>query len=174
MDKADEAERISTTTSTGKTLPPTKAPEATALFRSCVAHEELLRRIMALAPCNLTRTEMDIIVTLDAVGPLAMTPLSECVGVSKEHASRAVKSLVKREYIQRQRDEANRRVITVQLTGEGTLFLQRLMQDALVALENLLAPLTIEQQKQLASLSHQADELICKALASKRNPYAKE
>lgn len=143
-----------------------------SIFRSCVAHEELLRRVMAMAPCDLTRTEMSIVVTLNAVGPLAMTPLSQCIAVSKEQASRAVKPLVARGYVERRHSEENRRIVVVQLTDEGTAFLDGLMERALSSLEELIEPLSDEERSRLVGCSDESGELINKALEPKRNLYS--
>lgn len=153
---------------------PADADEVGAIFRSCVSHEELLRRVMVLAPCDFTRTEMNIMITLNAAGPLAMTPLSECIGVSKEQASRAVKPLVERGYVERRRSEKNRRIVTVRLTEEGSTFLDGHMHRAHAALDDLLSPLSAEERKELAACSTRGDELIAKALEPKRNPYETE
>ena len=151
---------------------PDACPATPVVFGSCVAHEELLRRVMALAPCELTRTEMDIMVTLDAVGPLAMTPLSESVGVSREQASRAGKALVERGLVRRERGRANKRVVTVRLSEEGAVFLQALKAAALEALDDVLAALTPEERGQLAQAALVGSRLIDKALAPRRDPYA--
>lgn len=145
--------------------------DAASIFRSCVAHEELLRRVMSMAPCDLTRTEMSILTTLNAVGPLAMTPLSQCIAVSKEQASRAVKPLVDLGYVERHHSEKNRRVVMVQLTEEGTSFLDELMDDALASLDELLGPLSDEERDVLISASTTGCDLINKALEPKRNLY---
>lgn len=155
-------------------LEPEDGGDLAEIFRSCVSHEEVLRRVMALAPCDLTRTEMNAVITLNAVGELAMTPLSECIGVSKEQASRAVKPLVERGYVERRRNENNRRVVTVQLTDAGREFLQGHMKRAHAALAELLAPLSAEERAELARLARGSNQLIDKALAPKRNPYEVE
>ena len=145
---------------------------ASAIYRSCVAHEELLRRIVALVPCELTRTEMDIMITLDTVQRRAMTPLSECVGATKEHTSRAVKALEEAGYVQRRRDEANHRVVIAQLTPAGESFLRGISGKALEQLDDMLDVLPAQQRSELAELSRRADELLCTVLEPKRNPYS--
>lgn len=74
-------------------------------------------RALAAAQGALTRTQVSIMTTQQTVGPLAMTPLAECIGVSQEQASHAIKPLIERELVQRQHHERNRRVVTVRLTG---------------------------------------------------------
>lgn len=157
-----------------ETVMPSNTGGFADVFRSCVSHEEMLRRVIAMAPADFTRTEMNIMVMLNAVGPLAMTPLSECLAVSKEQVSRAVKPLVKRGYVERRRSEKNRRVVTVRLTEEGSRFLDGHMKNALAAMENLLEPLSEEEYGRLVELSRESDSLLAKALEPRRNPYSVE
>lgn len=146
------------------------APEAT-IFRSCMSHEEILRRMMALTPCDFTRTEINVMTTLLVNGALAMTPLSECIAVSNEQASRAVRSLAERGYVERTRGEKDQRVIVAQLTEKGVGFLEGFMKRAFSALDELLAPLSEEERDEFVQLSHRGDQLLGKALESRRNPF---
>lgn len=146
----------------------------TAVFRSCVSHEELLRRMMAMTTCDFTRTEMNVMTTLFVNGPLAMTPLSECIGSSNEQASRAVKSLAEGGYVERRRGERDQRVIVAQLTEKGTGFLDGFLKQVLAALDELLEALPDEERDEFVQLSHRSDELLDKALESRRNPFPTE
>ena len=154
-----------------RALPPGPHDEARAIFRSCVFHEELMQRAKVSLPSDLTRTQMSLMTTLDALGPLAMTPLSECIAVPKEQASRSVKPLIERGLVERRRSERNHRVVVVKLTPAGASLLDEIMALNLAALDELLAPLSPEERSELARLCCESDRLIAKALAARRNPY---
>ena len=153
-------------------LPPGNDDDASVIFRSCVLHQELMCRSRLPLPDGITRTQMSILTTLDTFGAMAMTPLSECVDVSKEQASRAVKPLLDRGLVEGQRNDRNRRVVVVRLTAAGQAFLQELMTLNLASLEKELAPLSPEERAELARLSRESGRLISKVLESRHNPFA--
>ena len=62
--------------------------------------------------------------------------------------------------------------MVVQLTDEGTAFLDGLMERALSSLEELIEPLSDEERSRLVGCSDESGELINKALEPKRNLYS--
>lgn len=63
---------------------------------------------------------------------LSMSKLSSCLGVSNQQATRIVHDLEEYNFIYRKKDENNKRVVLVSLTGEG----EKYFKDIFTSLHN--------------------------------------
>jgi len=68
---------------------------------------------------GLSLVHLNVLTVLDTDGPLPMRALAESLDVSQASATGIVDRMEQRGIVERQRDEADRRVIRVALTDEG-------------------------------------------------------
>lgn len=113
---------------------------------------------------NLTKTQLEVMLTLRYGGSLNMTELSRCVAVSNEQASRATSPLAKRGLVAKRRNNQEHRVIQIQLTEEGELFMDSLEEEFLSDVSHGFDLLSKEEQAELANASKTASALLWKAI----------
>lgn len=79
-----------------------------------------------LEDLKLTKMEMLIILIVATNEGISMTDLAQQVGTSKVQISRSITNLEKRQIVQRQHNQSNRRIVNVFTTKEGkALFAQK-------------------------------------------------
>jgi DNA-binding MarR family transcriptional regulator len=106
---------------------PTTAPDAArarlrdAVLDELAAHSPAAAmRYMRHRPGGgLSLVHLNVLTVLDTDGPLPMRALAESLDVSQASATGIVDRMEQRGIVERQRDEADRRVIRVALTDEG-------------------------------------------------------
>ena len=113
---------------------------------------------------GLTKSQAMMMATVGELGSVNMSTLAQRIAVSKEQATRAVQPLVEAGYLQRDHDEANRRMVNVSLTPAG----EALLYEHFTAVENTigrqLQALDEDEQAQLIEASRTATLLLKKAL----------
>ena len=119
--------------------------------------EELLDELFANAPGKallfmrrwpggaLSLVHIQVLVALEAEGPLPMRVLSERMDVSQASATGIVDRMEQRGLVSRQRDEEDRRVTRVHLTERGRQVIERLGAERRDRLSKLLDQLTDEE-----------------------------
>ena len=98
--------------------------------------------------------------TLDAIGPYGDRSMSETaaiLGVTTGTLSVAVDRLVKKEYIQRRRDEIDRRVVRICLTRSGKLAYRMHGKFYTLLVRRLMGSLNDEQQMLLKNMVRDID-----------------
>jgi len=98
--------------------------------------------------------------TLDAIGPYGDRSMSETaaiLGVTTGTLSVAVDRLVKKEYIQRRRDETDRRVVRICLTRSGKLAYRMHGKFYTLLVRRLMGSLNDEQQMLLKNMVRDID-----------------
>ena len=75
-------------------------------------------------------------------GPMTMNEFAAALFLEKSSASRLVDGLVKKGYLLRRSDEADGRVVRIELSKPGRVLAQRLEDDLVSARAELLAELT--------------------------------
>lgn len=133
----------------------TTTQEQTLVKASMYFHELFKKTVLASgAASQLTRTQMDLLMTLGMEGPLSMSVLSERVGIAPEQATRAMKGLRERGLAAAERSDENRRIVVAQLTEQGALFMDehvRAINENLRATLEGLSPDELERLSQAAS-----------------------
>jgi len=90
----------------------------------------------------------------DCASELSVKELSEELGLSLPGASRTVDALLRRGYLERREDEADRRMKRIGITPAGRDVARRIVEARLEGLEQFTASLTSEQRTRLmAALS---------------------
>lgn len=101
---------------------------------------------------NLSLAEMH---TLDAIGPYesrTMTETAQILGVTVGTLTVSVDRLVKKGYVDRCRDEKDRRVVRISLTREGKLAARMHGKFHKVLAKHILEPYTDKEQDMLLDL----------------------
>jgi DNA-binding MarR family transcriptional regulator len=105
-----------------------------------------------LGSLELTLTQIKLLHHLEAAPqPLTLGAAADCVLLSLAAASRTVDDLVRRGYVERHEDPADRRIKRVSLSNAGRAIILRLAAARLSALERFAETLTDEERAQLGS-----------------------
>jgi len=105
-----------------------------------------------LAERDMKLWHMDVLSALGDFGPHAQRELSSRLRIDRSDMVRIVDELAVSGLVHRARDTADRRRVTVTLSPAGRSVLADLQTEALGVQEELLAPLTLAEQTQLATL----------------------
>lgn len=138
----------------------TSAPDATApdeLARDLYAVVVFLHRncnadlLEAVAELDLTLTQIKLLHALeDSPQELSLKAAAECVHVSLPAASRLVDDLVRRGYVFRHADAADRRMKRVSLSEAGRQAIQRLAAARFIGLRTFAETLDPREREALA------------------------
>ena len=161
------------TTSSSSAPTPADAPRHTDLASDLYALVVFLHKncnsdlFEAVGALELTLTQIKILHQLeDASRELTMKDLAELVLVSLPAASRTVDDLVRRGYVERHEDAADRRMKRVRPTDAGRAVIRRLNAARLSGLEEFTEKLTEAERRKLAAalskLLERADVAACR------------
>jgi len=109
---------------------------------------------------NLSIAELH---TLDAIGPYEARAMSETaarLGITTGTLTVAIDRLVRKGYVERHRDDKDRRVVRVNLTRQGKLAYRMHAKFHTLLVRRVMDPLDDEKQKQLAKLVRDLDHFI--------------
>jgi DNA-binding MarR family transcriptional regulator len=109
---------------------------------------------------NLSLAEMH---TLDAIGPYearTMTETAQILGITVGTLTVSVDRLVKKGFVERRRDEEDRRVVRISLTRDGKLAARMHGKFHKVLAKHILEPYTDEEQELLLSLVKEVNEYL--------------
>ena len=87
----------------------------------------------------------------DCAKELSVKELSEDLALSLPGASRTVDALLRRGYVERREDDADRRMKRIRITATGRDVARRIIEARLEGLEQFTASLTPEQRTRLMS-----------------------
>lgn len=155
------------------TVVPAQAPASTALARDLFALVVYLHKTCAsdlfeaLGALELTLTQVKLLHALEqAEREITLKQAAELVGLSLPAASRAVDDLVRRGFVQRHEDAADRRMKRVSPTPEGLAVIRRLNAARLNGLQQFAETLTPAErdvlQRALADLLARPDLAACR------------
>lgn len=113
---------------------------------------------------DLTKTQLEVMLTLRYGGSLSMTELGRYIAVSNEQTSRATAPLVQRELVEKRRSDREHRVIQIQLTEVGQSFMDDLEKEFLKDVSRGFDCLSEGEIEKLSDASETASNLVWKAL----------
>lgn len=142
-------------------------PEA-AIFQAMAAYDNLGRRIIMEQRREMTKSQIDAIMSVHLFGSLTMTQISNHLAVSNEQASRAIGPLVERGLMQRTRRPDNQRIVEVSLTDAGRKFVFESWNEVLTALNLRLQILSARERKRLIKASQEAVDVLKQLLQLSR------
>ena len=109
---------------------------------------------------NLSLAEMH---TLDAIGPYesrTMTETAQILGITVGTLTVSVDRLVKKGFVERRRDEEDRRVVRISLTRDGKLAARMHGKFHKVLAKHILEPYTEDEQELLLGLVKEVDDYL--------------
>jgi DNA-binding MarR family transcriptional regulator len=107
--------------------------------RRALAHQGCLRAISS--------THLHVLFLLDSHGPMPMSRVAELLDVSLPNVTGIVDRMEERKLVERGRDSADRRVVTVASTQQGREAVEEIDQVRRKTMAKVLSRLTPEQQR---------------------------
>jgi DNA-binding MarR family transcriptional regulator len=107
--------------------------------------KDALRHMRHWPGGKLSLVHLNVMMTLDADGPLPMGALAEAMDVSQASVTGIVDRMEQRELVERQRDDEDRRVVRVALTDEGRQLIGTLAAQRREHMAQLLEDLTDDE-----------------------------
>lgn len=142
-------------------------PEA-AIFQAMAAYDNLGRHIIMEQRREMTKSQIDAIMSVHLFGSLTMTQISNHLAVSNEQASRVIGPLVERGLMQRMRRPDNQRIVEVSLTDAGREFVFNSWNEVLATLNSRLQILSARERKRLIKASQEAVDVLKQLLQLSR------
>ena len=109
---------------------------------------------------RFTKTQQLILMTLWLHKKLSLTELSEQICTSNEHATRAVGQLVKSGFVNRVKNQTNRRSIEISLTQKGIDLIKGAQATAAQRILQRLSELSDEDAKTLVDCLEKIGEIL--------------
>ena len=131
---------------------PTLAPQEVLLDAAC-AFDSLARYVTTTNFCHLSKTQADAVMRIALFGPASMTELASCLGVSKEHVTRAVAGLEEQGLVTKRRNAENRRIVEAVLTEKGEQTVTAIRLASIERLEKPLSSLSPAERDELVDLA---------------------
>lgn len=122
---------------------------------------------LALRPHGLTHAGFVMLMTLWITGPRETRQLASVLRVTKGAVTGAVNTLEKRGLVLRRRSDADRRLVTVELTGAGRKLVQRAQRGWHELELEVTGTLSAPEKRQLAALCRKMS-LSARALSDSR------
>lgn len=121
-----------------------------SLWMQALAHK--------LRPSDLTPTQYNVLRILRGAHPgsLTCTQVGERMVTPVPDVTRLLDRLLARQLVWKSRDESDRRIMRVEISGRGLDLLASLDDSILVWLEEMLSPLEPEEMRTLGTLAAQA------------------
>lgn len=116
---------------------------------------------------HLTTSQFGVLETLYHLGPMSPGDLSAKLLKSGGNLTLVIDNLEKQGLVQRERDTADRRMITVSLTPAGQALISQLFPAHAAAIAEELGCLTSEEQKTLGDLCRKLGKNECSAKGTK-------
>lgn len=140
-----------------------------ARARELVTHLDRAMHRLVLAgdeqgdsPERFSRSEIAVVGTLGAEGPMAMGEVAGRVRLPLSTATRVVDRLVARGMLQRERPEDNRRVVRVALADGGHRFYHAALRGRVAGAQRMLERLTRGEQRDLIRLFQKIADSLAK------------
>lgn len=108
------------------------------------------RRLAAME--RVSRSEIAVVDTLGAEGPMPMGELATRVRMPLSTATRVVDRLVARDMLRRERLDENRRVVRVALARRGRRFYRAALGGRIAGMQRMLARLSEDERRELIRL----------------------
>lgn len=128
------------------------------LYRSCVRE--------AACGCRLTPNETAVLLFLRRYAPQydTATDIAQMQGISKALVARSVDSLYRRSFVQGVRDASDRRIVHLQLCGDGIRVAQQLYECACRVAVQLRGGISEQEiqmvQQVMDKMQHNLDKLL--------------
>ena len=134
-----------------ESLPPSLL-ELDAYLLSKIGKDARRRAAIRLAERELRLWHLAVLAALDDFGPHVQRELASRLGLDPSDVVKVLDELTARGQVERTRDPTDRRRVQARLTADGRAVLTELLAEARTDDEDLLAPLSPAERKQLHGL----------------------
>lgn len=131
-----------------------------SLFELSPLFRKMVMRPMEAPVTEMPPTQLFALMALKHHELLNMTQLAEEVSVSNQQLTKIVDALVEKDLVERVSDQLNRRVVLIQLTEQGKVFLEERRQKMMKNLKNIFAALSDEDMEILYISSNNIIQII--------------
>ena len=118
---------------------------------------------------SITPGGMFVMGILKRNGMLSMSDIGNCLSMPKPHVTVIVDRLIEEEYVERQHDPKDRRIVNISLTAKGLADFEEVKEDLVLNLKSKLVMLSDEQQEALSLASQQMKEILISILSIEKN-----
>lgn len=108
-------------------------------------------RSLAAIETEVSLPQLRVLVILASHGPRSLNAIAHTLNIHPSNATRACDKLVVAGLIRRDEDPADRRLLALSLTTEGTQLVEKVMQHRRVQIEQLLSRVPAAQRRSLAA-----------------------
>ena len=138
--------------------------ELRCIMQASFSYHEMFRntQIKTIPDNTLTKTQMDILVSLLIGGEQNMSTISNRLNLAREQVTRAMNGLRENGYVDANRDPENRRAVLARLSPKGHELLDKHLEASKRAASEYLAPLTDDDWHELTQASFVAREILNK------------
>ena len=109
---------------------------------------------------TLSKTELLALLIVDRHGEIIMSQIADYIRVPLSTATGIVDRLVKNGYLKRERSEADRRIVVIQLTEKGATILQGFKESLAEYVDRIDQALTDEERRLLFNLFLKVTKLL--------------
>ena len=102
-------------------------------------------------------------------GMLSMSDIGNYLSMPKPHVTVIIDRLIEEEYVLRQNDPNDRRVVNILLTDKGISEFEELKEALSLNLKSKLVLLSEEELEQLSKASQQMKEILISILSKEKN-----
>lgn len=111
--------------------------------------KKLFGPVHVLHDSDLHHTHFHILTIISDAGAIRTTEIANKLAIKKSNLTPLLSKLITKNFISRRKDEADRRVIYIELTEEGSVFLNEKKEILQKKVRERLAKLTLEEQETL-------------------------
>lgn len=136
--------------------------DAEAIRFASFYYNELYRKtaLRNTSDNGMTKTQIDILLTLDTEGPMKMSDLSDRLVIAREQATRTVNSLKEQDLVKSVRSRTNRKNVVASITSKGERLLKSHEETSDRMLESYLKNLSSEDHDGLVAYSKAAADIL--------------
>lgn len=141
--------------------PPAQVDALDAYIKLMRAADSVTTRAHAILPPGLTLSQFGVLEALLHCGPLCQSELATKLLKSGGNITLVVDNLERGGWVRRERDQRDRRFITVLLTTKGRSFIQRLFPKIAESIAQQFSSLSTEEQATLGALCRKVGKGSC-------------
>ena len=118
---------------------------------------------------SITPGSMFVMGILKRNGMLSMSEIGNCLSMPKPHVTVIIDRLIDEEYVLRQNDPHDRRVVNILLTEKGLVEFEELKEALSTNLKSKLNLLSEVEQEELSKASQKMKEILISILSKEKN-----
>jgi len=124
----------------------------------------------AYTESGLTSSQFGTLETLYHLGPMCQTEIGKKILRSSGNITLVIDNLEKRGLVRREREEGDRRRVSVHLTPEGRSTIARVFPEHVAMITAAMSALAPEEQEELARLCKKLGKAVAATASLRKNP----